>query len=144
MKRFALIMVMVSTVLLSANAQLRNSGAGMETMPFKYYGHLYFPAIFNDSIKGNMVFDTGAANYLLVDSTYMKQIGWKTTKLVAAKMSGAAGSSKTWIDWSEARVKTSGMSRSEEHTSELQSRQYLVCRLLLEKKKIIKDRTRQH
>src|SRR3712207_6360048 len=31
------------------------------------------------------------------------------------------------------RVKT--LSRSEEHTSELQSRQYLVCRLLLEKKK---------
>src|SRR3712207_7739126 len=32
----------------------------------------------------------------------------------------------TWID---------GQERSEEHTSELQSRQYLVCRLLLEKKK---------
>src|SRR3712207_8602999 len=31
--------------------------------------------------------------------------------------------------------------RSEEHTSELQSRQYLVCRLLLEKKK--KRRLRQ-
>src|SRR3712207_7693090 len=30
--------------------------------------------------------------------------------------------------------------RSEEHTSELQSRQYLVCRLLLEKKKIQHDR----
>src|SRR3712207_7149624 len=30
--------------------------------------------------------------------------------------------------------------RSEEHTSELQSRQYLVCRLLLEKKKNIKIR----
>src|SRR3712207_8953490 len=28
-----------------------------------------------------------------------------------------------------------GVHRSEEHTSELQSRQYLVCRLLLEKKK---------
>src|SRR3712207_7823666 len=28
------------------------------------------------------------------------------------------------------------LSRSEEHTSELQSRQYLVCRLLLEKKKV--------
>src|SRR3712207_8920696 len=27
------------------------------------------------------------------------------------------------------------MKRSEEHTSELQSRQYLVCRLLLEKKR---------
>src|SRR3712207_7474187 len=27
--------------------------------------------------------------------------------------------------------------RSEEHTSELQSRQYLVCRLLLEKKELV-------
>src|SRR3712207_8918929 len=37
------------------------------------------------------------------------------------------------------RVRPAGVSprhaRSEEHTSELQSRQYLVCRLLLEKKK---------
>src|SRR5215203_6311896 len=34
--------------------------------------------------------------------------------------------------------------RSEEHTSELQSRQYLVCRLLLEKKKIGPDRGTGH
>src|SRR3712207_8115145 len=34
--------------------------------------------------------------------------------------------------------KQDGINRSEEHTSELQSRQYLVCRLLLEKKKKIK------
>src|SRR3712207_8641129 len=34
-----------------------------------------------------------------------------------------------------ARRERRGHSRSEEHTSELQSRQYLVCRLLLEKKK---------
>src|SRR3712207_7609342 len=33
------------------------------------------------------------------------------------------------------RVRPAGYDRSEEHTSELQSRQYLVCRLLLEKKK---------
>src|SRR5436189_809238 len=32
-----------------------------------------------------------------------------------------------------------GMRRSEEHTSELQSPMYLVCRLLLEKKKIPKQ-----
>src|SRR3712207_8605560 len=32
-----------------------------------------------------------------------------------------------------------GFIRSEEHTSELQSRQYIVCRLLLEKKKKKKD-----
>src|SRR3712207_8373002 len=36
--------------------------------------------------------------------------------------------------------------RSEEHTSELQSRQYLVCRLLLEKKKhtYLPDRSSAH
>src|SRR3712207_7565163 len=38
-------------------------------------------------------------------------------------------------DPTDAQVPVTG-SRSEEHTSELQSRQYLVCRLLLEKKKI--------
>src|SRR3712207_7860331 len=36
----------------------------------------------------------------------------------------------------QVRLNTLGShARSEEHTSELQSRQYLVCRLLLEKKK---------
>src|SRR3712207_7368364 len=34
--------------------------------------------------------------------------------------------------------------RSEEHTSELQSRQYLVCRLLLEKKKTIVTTSSYH
>src|SRR3712207_6883265 len=38
--------------------------------------------------------------------------------------SGSALDGETW-----------SVHRSEEHTSELQSRQYLVCRLLLEKKK---------
>src|SRR3712207_8349514 len=33
--------------------------------------------------------------------------------------------------------------RSEEHTSELQSRQYIVCRLLLEKKKTYTTNTHQ-
>src|SRR3712207_9451739 len=37
----------------------------------------------------------------------------------------------------DARQKDDVHFRSEEHTSELQSRQYLVCRLLLEKKKKI-------
>src|SRR5258707_1164610 len=43
------------------------------------------------------------------------------------------------------RIKTDnfGNRRSEEHTSELQSRQYLVCRLLLEKKKTYDAATRR-
>src|SRR3712207_8927937 len=46
--------------------------------------------------------------------------------------------SVTVVDGAQGIAKThtvaKGETRSEEHTSELQSRQYLVCRLLLEKK----------
>src|SRR3712207_7496546 len=37
-------------------------------------------------------------------------------------------------------LRVTGSPRSEEHTSELQSRQYLVCRLLLEKKQKLSRR----
>src|SRR3712207_9276076 len=40
-----------------------------------------------------------------------------------------------YLNISTIKYRTSITKRSEEHTSELQSRQYLVCRLLLEKKK---------
>src|SRR3712207_7113829 len=48
-----------------------------------------------------------------------------------------------WADreWGRCGFSTCTRHRSEEHTSELQSRQYLVCRLLLEKKKTIKTTT---
>src|SRR3712207_7900960 len=45
---------------------------------------------------------------------------------------------KDTID-SHVSTRKSTSQRSEEHTSELQSRQYLVCRLLLEKKTKYKD-----
>src|SRR3989442_2308987 len=41
----------------------------------------------------------------------------------------------------DAKVGSTGPLRSEEHTSELQSRPHLVCRLLLEKKKQHHDHT---
>src|SRR2546425_9179345 len=50
----------------------------------------------------------------------------------AGKTSKSSAYSPTW----ESQRRTAGR-RSEEHTSELQSLAYLVCRLLLEKKKKI-------
>src|SRR3712207_8360289 len=47
-----------------------------------------------------------------------------------SRSSGSASAAKA-----ASRSGTITSARSEEHTSELQSRQYLVCRLLLEKKK---------
>src|SRR3712207_8003591 len=59
-------------------------------------------------------------------------------RLVLAQAALAA-SSYTGLD---ERAEVQGrLERSEEHTSELQSRQYLVCRLLLEKKKKIEQIT---
>src|SRR3712207_8438489 len=63
---------------------------------------------------------------------------------VDAVRGGAAAALEDYARWLEARLPDSEadprlgeqrFARSEEHTSELQSRQYLVCRLLLEKKK---------
>src|SRR3712207_8189120 len=50
---------------------------------------------------------------------------------VRARRPGPAGQARV----GQRRRFGARLGRSEEHTSELQSRQYLVCRLLLEKKK---------
>src|SRR5687767_4919613 len=58
-----------------------------------------------------------------------------------AKVIAGTGSNNTaaTIDFTR-KVRELGADRSEEHTSELQSLAYLVCRLLLEKKKTNKRR----
>src|SRR5690554_8193440 len=48
---------------------------------------------------------------------------------------GAAGQRIEDYDYENLTFRGIGLDRSEEHTSELQSRPHLVCRLLLEKKK---------
>src|SRR3712207_6929874 len=66
-------------------------------------------------------------------------------------VSAASARQRRWLDCLAARTAagpTAGLraalaARSEEHTSELQSRQYLVCRLLLEKKKKSKERVQE-
>src|SRR2546422_8567886 len=50
----------------------------------------------------------------------------------------------TWPPMATRRSASAEGMRSEEHTSELQSRLHLVCRLLLEKKKTDCLHTRQH
>src|SRR3712207_7200626 len=64
--------------------------------------------------------------------------GQKTPPLegMAAPVRSALHLVPDWGDFVLSQPNADGYTiRSEEHTSELQSRQYLVCRLLLEKKK---------
>src|SRR5690554_7462645 len=62
----------------------------------------------------------------LMQDTYMKAINALNYYKIGTNF-------KAWIS----RIaRNNALNRSEEHTSELQSRPHLVCRLLLEKKKI--------
>src|SRR5438445_7578355 len=60
-----------------------------------------------------------------------------TTLFRSAGLSFLGLGDPTRVSWGQVLNRALGFTgiRSEEHTSELQSRQYLVCRLLLEKKK---------
>src|SRR5690349_23728007 len=55
---------------------------------------------------------------------------------------GATGGART-ANFARRRMRWNTYRRSEEHTSELQSRRDLVCRLLLEKKKKKKKKTQK-
>src|SRR5438445_2958917 len=57
---------------------------------------------------------------------------FSSRSIFAYPRTATSGSRRSWTMSANA---STDVGRSEEHTSELQSRQYLVCRLLLEKKK---------
>src|SRR5687768_17929517 len=56
--------------------------------------------------------------------------------VVDVEVPGRMSQRRRRLSHSHAVTREDGAGRSEEHTSELQSRLHLVCRLLLEKKKI--------
>src|SRR3712207_164081 len=75
----------------------------------------------------------GAAAFIdaehALDPAYAKRLGVDVDNLIVSQPdTGEQG-----LEITEALVRSNAIDRSEEHTSELQSRQYLVCRLLLEK-----------
>src|SRR3712207_8834723 len=59
----------------------------------------------------------------------------RATSMASPTLSAVSPPERTTGGVPEWRRASAQSKRSEEHTSELQSRQYLVCRLLLEKKK---------
>src|SRR3712207_7775599 len=62
----------------------------------------------------------------------------RVNQRASAISSGSTVTSSPSVCAKQPIISDDGKGRSEEHTSELQSRQYLVCRLLLEKKKTLR------
>src|SRR3712207_7147596 len=58
----------------------------------------------------------------------VRNYAWRIPGTAICELFGVPHEDEPWLEELSRK-------RSEEHTSELQSRQYLVCRLLLEKKK---------
>src|SRR3712207_6999058 len=76
--------------------------------------------------------------YTVITSTVLMLVGSFTTFDTILLLTGGGPGTATRI--APLYMYITGFGRSEEHTSELQSRQYLVCRLLLVKKKKINIR----
>src|SRR5438445_5195853 len=79
---------------------------------------------------------TSAANHetavIRSESSLPRKGSLIAARLVSTLISAVSRAARAETTAAATSAKTN---RSEEHTSELQSRQYLVCRLLLEKKK---------
>src|SRR5207302_11384396 len=82
---------------------------------------------------GTRTFDSKAWQTAALANKAWNAVAWSDVAWSDAAWSSVAWSDAAWADvaWASVAYGT----RSEEHTSELQSRENLVCRLLLEKKK---------
>lgn len=76
-----------------------------DSIPFKYAGHIYFPTVINDSIRCNLIFDTGGADIFGVDSVFLAQSKWRPSRFAAAKARGAAGTKRIRIITDTTKVK---------------------------------------
>src|SRR5690625_6038961 len=70
-----------------------------------------------------------------LSGTYERLFNYRTDVKISAGLSGVTDSEHDFKYYFSPRAEIKHTFRSEEHTSELQSRGHLVCRLLLEKKK---------
>src|SRR3989442_1394068 len=90
-----------------------------------------------------LLYPTGGGTGLLgIPKGYeeLRAIGWLAgalPRVFAVQADGCAPVVKAFREGAPTTTAWENPTRSEEHTSELQSRPHLVCRLLLEKKKII-------
>src|SRR3712207_8944087 len=69
-----------------------------------------------------------------LDARISRIVDIEAAALVTGEQDLARLHESGWLEDAVEFLNTESSTRSEEHTSELQSRQYLVCRLLLDKK----------
>ena len=68
-----------------------------DSIPFIYHSHIYIPVVINDSVKCNVIYDTGAAGMFGVDSVFLSHSAWKPQKMGHAFAGGGAGKTKVRV-----------------------------------------------
>src|SRR3712207_7567798 len=88
-----------------------------------------YTTLFRSDVNWNKLFKEDGVRWLHTGGIFSALS--ESTRAVAAEAVKAAHEAGTIVSYD--------LNRSEEHTTELQSRQYLVCRLLLEKTKHLRS-----
>src|SRR5690554_7710506 len=86
-----------------------------------------------DGTNPTILYGYGGFNVSLTPSFSTANVVWMENGGIYA-VPNLRGGGEYGKEWHNAGTKMQKQNRSEEHTSELQSRPHLVCRLLLEKK----------
>src|SRR3712207_503669 len=131
----------------SAAAAFTSTTASPSYSDLSIRNHSGLPSIFHFpspfTVKANVDASSSSNTFLLPGETMLRTNG--RPSCIISMLSFNVGYSTDWAYTYMERASTLSFlltiniplpSRSEEHTSELQSRQYLVCRLLLEKNNI--------
>lgn len=100
-------LLMKQTVITTLLALATMAGQAQEkndSIPFIYHSHIYIPVVINDSIKCNVIYDTGAAGMFGVDSVFLSHSAWKPQNMKHAFAGGGAGKTKIRVIADKTRI----------------------------------------
>lgn len=92
------------TTLLALATMAGQAQEKSDSIPFLYHSHIYIPVVINDSIKCNVIYDTGAAGMFGVDSVFLSHSAWKPQKVGHAFAGGGAGKTKVRVIAEKTRI----------------------------------------
>ncbi|KXB85654.1 hypothetical protein HMPREF3034_00137 [Prevotella sp. DNF00663] len=76
-----------------------------DSIPFKYYGHIYFQSAINDTIPCQLIFDTGGNNLCCIDSVFFAHSKWHTRNIQKANIGGGAGRLTVPLIYEDTQIK---------------------------------------
>ena len=93
-------------------AQAQGTTTAQKAIPFTLDGHIYLNAVLNGKYHGNIVFDTGASDMLLLDTLFIREQHWTLTRLANAMAPGAVGIQRLKVAQEKVSIDCQGRSET--------------------------------